>query len=798
MADTPLPARGSPGGAGFDARAATRQTRAMGFLSTSFGRPGLRGILTGTLAVLTAALIFSVTAVVVWTATSEARQSIGRSLAELAGFMREALESDVYERWRSLRILATLPAFTDPTRAYEDRRAVLDRLKSNVEEVVWIGLADTTGRVIVASNGLDEGADVSNTLWFSSARDRARANTDGTSQPQSLAPTGERVIELGVNVRNFDGEVIGRLGLLINWDWLGHLRRSFVARARDRQSDLEVLVLDRDGRVVIGEPNLLGPDLAREVAARPDGFEIQKLSDGRALLIGTSRAAGGRGVDGLGWQIVVTTSAAVAFAPVATLRWQIIAAGGFVGFLVMMAGWWVAGRIASPIQAIAARADRVGLAEALDGVVIEVPQSSSQEVVSLAAALQGMIDRLADNEEALKHLANTLEVRVVERTAQLETANRALRAARDDAIAATAAKSRFLAAASHDLRQPLHALSLFANALARRVSGDEQRRLVANMETTLGSLQDMFNALLDVSRLDAGIVVAEPRVFVIGDLLERVAAGFRAQAASHGLEFRLVPSRLAVVSDPILIETVLRNLVANALKFTAVGGVLVGVRRRGDVAVLEIHDTGTGVPTEDHDRIFDEFERSKQAAHGQNDGLGLGLSIVRRLCNLLGHRVSVASHRGRGTVFRVEMPIAAQPPLGVETREPTPAVSLAGRHILVLDDEPMIVDALARALRDDGATVTAARNADEATRALASPAPIDLAVIDLQLEKGIDGLDLVRGWQKGRSARLPALIVTGATDPSTLARLQSSGIAWMTKPVAAPALRATIARLVTA
>jgi signal transduction histidine kinase len=761
----------------------------------SIARPGLRGILTGTLLVLIAALIFSVTAVVVWTATREAQRSIGRSLADLSAFMREALESDVYERWRQLRTVATLQAFVDPNSSYRQQRSILDRVKVNVEEVAWIGFADASGKVIASSGGVGEGTDVSNRLWYRAARSRASNANDLNGQSQ--APAGERVVEIGTNVRDANGEVIGTLGLLVNWDWLGHLRRSLIDRSRDRQSDLEVLVLDRDGRIVIGDPNILG-DLAPAVARRADGYEIEKSADGRALLIGTSRAAGGRGIEGLGWQIVVASSAAVAFAPVDTLRRQIIAAGGLVGLMVLAAGWWVAGRIASPLQAIAARADRVGLADALDGVVIEVPQSSSKEVVSLAASLQGMIDRLADNEEALKHLANTLELRVVERTAELEAANRALSAARDDAVAATAAKSRFLAAASHDLRQPLHALSLFANALARRVSGDEPRRLVANMETTLGSLQDMFNALLDVSRLDAGIVEADKRVFVIGDLLERVAAGFRAQAGAHGLEFRLVPSRLAVVSDPVLIETVLRNLVGNALKFTERGGVLVGVRRRGDTAILEIHDTGPGVAVEDRDRIFEEFERSKHAAHGQNDGLGLGLSIVKRLCNLLDHPVSVASHKGLGTVFRVELPVADVVPL------PAPSVasvqsSLAGRRILVLDDEPMIVDALARTLRDDGADVTATGSADEASRALAANGQAyDLAVIDLQLDHGIDGLDLARGWRSGAGREMPMLIVTGSTDPITLARLQSSGIAWMTKPVAVPALRAKVAEMVAA
>ncbi len=626
----------------------------------SLTRPGLRGILTGTLAVLTAALILSVTAVVVWTATRETQRSIGRSLGDLAAFMREALESDVYERWRSMRTLSTLPAFTNAGAGYQGRRIILDRVKSNVEEIVWIGLADMEGRVIVASGGEREGSSVADRRWYAAARARTAPTNGQQERPTVQTTPGERVVEIGVHLRDNDGRSVGIMGMLVSWDWLGHLRRSLIDRSQGRQSDLEVIVLDREGRVVIGDPNHLGAGLARRTAERSDGFEIDTLPDGRTMVIGTSRASGGRNIDGLGWQIVVTSNAEVAFAPVRELRRQIVAAGGIVGLMVLIAGWWVAGRIASPLQSIAAprRPRRPRRSATLDGVVIEVPKSSSQEIVSLAASLQGMIDRLADNEEALRHLANTLEHRVADRTAELETANRALSAARDDAVAATAAKSRFLAAASHDLRQPLHALSLFANALSRRVQNDEQRRLVSNMETTLGSLQDMFSALLDVSRLDAGIVVAEPRTFVIGDLLERVAADFRAQAASHGLDFGLVSSRLAVVSDPILLETILRNLVGNALKFTAEGKVLVGIRRRGDHAVLEIHDTGPGIAEEDRERIFDEFERSKDAAHGQNDGLGLGLSIVRRLCALLGHRITLNGRRGHGTVVRVELPIA--------------------------------------------------------------------------------------------------------------------------------------------
>ena len=423
----------------------------------SLTRPGLRGILTGTLAVLTAALILSVTAVVVWTATRETQRSIGRSLGDLAAFMREALESDVYERWRSMRTLSTLPAFTNAGASYQGRRIILDRVKSNVEEIVWIGLADMDGRVIVASGGEREGSSVADRRWFAAARARTAPSNGQQERPTVQTTPGERVVEIGVHLRDNDGQSVGIMGMLVSWDWLGHLRRSLIDRSQGRQSDLEVIVLDRDGRVVIGDPAHLGAGLARRTADRSDGFQIDTLPDGRTMVIGTSRASGGRNIDGLGWQIVVTSNAEVAFAPVRELRRQIVAAGGIVGLMVLIAGWWVAGRIASPLQSIAARADRVGLADALDGVVIEVPKSSSQEIVSLAASLQGMIDRLADNEEALRHLANTLEHRVADRTAELETANRALSAARDDAVAATApsrasSPQRAMTCASHSMR----------------------------------------------------------------------------------------------------------------------------------------------------------------------------------------------------------------------------------------------------------------------------------------------------------------------------------------------------------
>ncbi|KAF0119548.1 MAG: bacteriophytochrome (light-regulated signal transduction histidine kinase), partial [Xanthobacteraceae bacterium] len=185
----------------------------MATYATSLTRPGLRGILTGTLAVLTAALILSVTAVVVWTATRETQRSIGRSLGDLAAFMRESLESDVFERWRSTRTLATLPAFTNPGGSYQGRRAILDRVKSNVTETVWIGFADLDGRVRVASGAVGEDTDVSHRRWFAAARDRPPPAAGGADRPTIQSTPGERVVEIGVHVRDANGGSVGIMGV---------------------------------------------------------------------------------------------------------------------------------------------------------------------------------------------------------------------------------------------------------------------------------------------------------------------------------------------------------------------------------------------------------------------------------------------------------------------------------------------------------------------------------------------------------------------------------------------------------
>jgi|GEM_PF-1291208 len=372
-----------------------------------------------------------------------------------------------------------------------------------------------------------------------------------------------------------------------------------------------------------------------------------------------------------------------------------------------------------------------------------------------------------------------------------DTARRVLDGARNAALAESRAKSSFLATASHDLRQPLHALTLFLSALDRRVSGDEPKAIVASMRASVRSMQEMFRTLLDISRIDAGVLVPQPQAFAVGELIARLATEFAGPAAAKGLRLYDVPTRVRVVSDPVLLESILRNLLSNAVKFTRQGSVLIGARRRGDRLRLEVHDSGPGIAPDEQERVFEEFERvgDKTAA----EGLGLGLAIVRRLARLLGTEVTLRSTVGRGSRFAVEVPIA--PGAAPVVAEAAAAVSLVGRRVLVVDDNFTLAAALARELGDRGCATVMAGDATQALAALASsPAP-EAGVLDYELGPGLNGIELATALDRVRGGPFPVIFVTGSTDPQVIAALAASGRPFLTKPVDAEILAAALAEL---
>ncbi len=360
---------------------------------------------------------------------------------------------------------------------------------------------------------------------------------------------------------------------------------------------------------------------------------------------------------------------------------------------------------------------------------------------------------------------------------------------KESAESANIAKSKFLAAASHDLRQPLHALSLFASALNDRIKFPEVRMLVENINLSVAALEDLFNTLLDVSRLDAGIVLPKLQHFRIKGVAERLNAEFTTQALNKGLRFQLEGPEVIVYSDPILLETMLRNLISNAIRFTASGEVKVVWLNEATQVLIEVQDTGNGIPAEDKEKIFHEFLQLNNPERDRNKGLGLGLSIVKRLAVLLQCTISVHSTVGLGSVFRLAIPLGhADLIVNQRTLSDLLIENEPGMLVLVIDDESTIREAMKALLGNWGHQVVVAGSLVEALQAIKSPP--DAIIADYRLREGRTGIEAIQKLHQVWGSNIPALIVTGDTAPELLREAQSSGFSFMHKPVSPAKLRA--------
>lgn len=369
---------------------------------------------------------------------------------------------------------------------------------------------------------------------------------------------------------------------------------------------------------------------------------------------------------------------------------------------------------------------------------------------------------------------------------QRARAERELREARDQAVEANRAKSRFLAAASHDLRQPLHALNLLLRTLERRMGDGRDAELVHSARAASMSMARMFNGLLDISRLDAGVI--EPRVenFSIAVILEDLRVHFASSAREKGLSFDIVPNDTTLATDRTLLESILSNLVANAINYTPHGSITVLTRDGDDVLTIEICDTGQGIPEDEQERIFDEFHRLEHGHSGQ--GLGLGLSIVRRLSRLLDIEIELRSKPGQGSVFALRIPHSIAAPVDATPAPPParidPVVDLRGKTVLLVDDEPLGREAMRCEMGDWGMKVVMAADAEEALSFLAMhQIQLDVAIVDRDLGSHLTGPDLLDRLATDLGIAVPAIVITGATDSETLQDLEDMGYTYLIKPV---------------
>jgi len=364
---------------------------------------------------------------------------------------------------------------------------------------------------------------------------------------------------------------------------------------------------------------------------------------------------------------------------------------------------------------------------------------------------------------------------------------RALEEAKQAADTANRAKSRFLALASHDLRQPLQALSLLQGLLAKLVETDRAKSLVSRLDETLGAMAGMLNTLLDINQIEAGTLQVNKAVFPVNDILERLKAEFSYQAKAQGLELVKVRSTLWVDSDPRLLEQMIRNMLGNALKYTKEGKVLFGCRRSRETVRIEIWDSGMGIPEGQLGAIFDEYHQIDNAARERSRGLGLGLSIVRRLGDLMGHAVRVKSRPGRGSVFSIDVD---RPQSGVKRRLEAPGVMVRikpAHHtgsILVVDDDPDIRELLQQLLEAEGHTVVAAVDGLEALELLAHRviAP-DIVLSDFNLPGGMNGLELATQVRGALHRQVAVAILTGDISAGTLRDIAQQACVHLSKPV---------------
>jgi signal transduction histidine kinase/CheY-like chemotaxis protein len=394
----------------------------------------------------------------------------------------------------------------------------------------------------------------------------------------------------------------------------------------------------------------------------------------------------------------------------------------------------------------------------------------------------------------------------VDLIAELKDRTRTALEARAAAEAANRAKSQLLAAASHDLRQPLHALGLYVAALAARARDAEWRPLVAHVESAANALEIQFAQLIDLSRLDAGALVPEPGIVALAPLLARIRAEFAPQAAARGLSLSVVPTRLAVQSDAALLERIVGNLVANAVRYTTEGGIVVGVRRRGNRVAIDVVDSGIGIAPAHRQRIFEEFYQVKDDAQRVTErrGMGLGLAIVRRFADLLGHEVDLDSREGHGSRFRVLVP-RAKTPAAKASRvrshalrdEPALARSFSGRLVAVVDDDDATVDAMRTLFETWDATVVCGDAIDSLIANIGAIERYpDLIVADLRLARGRSGIDAVRRLRDELGLSIPAIIVSGDTGSQAEREARAAGLMLLPKPVVGATLRAAATALV--
>lgn len=510
-------------------------------------------------------------------------------------------------------------------------------------------------------------------------------------------------------VQSDDGVVIGQVNLKFIWNVVSQITvgKHGYAYVVDGHGHL---IAHPDISLVLRDMDL--SQLAYVQAARNQtSSETSQVFGAVVNLKGRKVLSAVASIPSLRWLVFADMPIEEAYAPLYSMliRSGLLLVSGLV--LAILAGLFLARKMVVPIRTLSEGAARIGSGDLTQRIKI----NTGDELEALGLQFNNMAMRLQDSHATLEH-------KVEDRTRELEAAN--------------SAKSRFLAAASHDLRQPLHALGLFVAQLRGRNRADERKRIIGRIDAALSAMNELFNALLDISRLDAGALTPNLTNFPVQQLLKRIETTFAGAAYEKGLSLRIVPSSVWVRSDIILLERILANLVSNAIRYTSAGGVVVGCRRRNGQLCIDVFDTGIGIPQDQQRQVFVEFCRLEKPDESQRGGLGLGLAIVDRLCRLLDHSIELTSTVGKGSCFSVAVSMVrtgagiAKPALPVWSR----LDASKGKLVVVIDDDPMVLEGMGGLLRTWGCRVVTGSSDRAALAALAAyDERPDVIISDYQL-----------------------------------------------------------------
>lgn len=442
--------------------------------------------------------------------------------------------------------------------------------------------------------------------------------------------------------------------------------------------------------------------------------------------------------------------------------------------------------ITHPIQKLSEAVDEIGAGKLDTRVCLE---TRVRELSTLAHGLN-------ETTENLQHERAGLQLRIDEAT-------QALIEKKEEAERANHNKSHFLAAASHDLRQPLHALVLYVAELQRKLSGTDQQRLVEQIVQAIDVYSELLNALLDISKLDAGVIVPQIRTFSMDAMLQRISADYQIFAKDKNIRLVVRQCNYSVISDPLLLERILINLISNAIRYTYQNGsVMVACRRRGNFLRIEVRDNGIGISKHDQTNIFREFFQLKQTHLDNTNGLGLGLAIVERMVKLLGSCIELRSAPGKGAMFALEVPLALRSDSVVTAAPalldqcPAPSGSpFSGRKLLVVEDDPAVLSGTANLLLSWNFLVSTAASIEQVEKLIHNGEKWDLIISDYQLENNTNGIEVIASARRHQKQAVPCILVTGDASQKVTLLASNNGYPLVYKPIKPAKLRSLIMHL---